>query len=112
MGIVAVDAGLTDGAIGIDGLEVRMVADFHGPGDRPFRVFTKNLQTLLFQLAVRRVMRVNGPETDEPVTDFGAGLRGEFARLEQELSRQGEQIFFCAPVFSGFRSASLLEAFN
>lgn len=38
MCVVATDAGLADGAIGVDGLKVGLIADLDGAADRPFRL--------------------------------------------------------------------------
>ena len=40
MGIVTANAGLADGAVSVDGLEIGLVADLERTGGRPFWMFT------------------------------------------------------------------------
>ena len=43
MGIVTAHAGLADGAIGVNGLKVGLIADRHCTSGRLFRMFTNRL---------------------------------------------------------------------
>ena len=40
MGIVTANAGLADGAVSVDGLEIGLIADLDRTGGRPFWMFT------------------------------------------------------------------------
>jgi hypothetical protein len=40
MGIVTANAGLADGAVGVDGLEIGLIAALDRTGGRPFWMFT------------------------------------------------------------------------
>lgn len=46
--VVAADTGLADGTVGVDGLEVGLIADFDHASRRPLRMLTDSVEADLF----------------------------------------------------------------
>src|SRR6476620_12319092 len=84
----------------------------HGSGHRAFRMFPQYLQPPLLRWAVRCIIGIDRPETDEPITNFGPGCRSQLARFDQKLGRERQDVFLGAPVFGSLSTPALLQTFD
>lgn len=85
--IMATDAGLSDGAVGVGGLKIDLLVNLNGGCSCPFRMLLDGFQLLTFDFAHRSILKRERPQANQSKADSGAGHRGQVVCFAKKLGR-------------------------